>query len=102
MGPSGMLLLTALAALVMVPLAREYADLRRTFGLTRAGALGTTALVIPSFAVGLVLALPLSAQPALHWTAIVCLTILVYSVATRAIVSSAATPGTAPSRNTRG
>jgi hypothetical protein len=96
------LLLTALVVVVLAPLAREYLDLRRTFGLSRMAALGTTALVAPSFAVGVVLGLPLSAQPALQWVAIVCTTIVVYSLATRAIVSSATAAGTAPSRNTRG
>jgi hypothetical protein len=100
--PSGMLLLTALAVVVVVPLAGEYADLRRAFGLSRATALGTTALVIPSFAIGLALSQPLSERPALHWVAIVCTTLAVYSLTARAIVSSAATPDTAPSRNTRG
>jgi hypothetical protein len=84
-----------------VPLAREYADLRRTSGLSRAGALGTTALVVPSFTVGLVLSLPLSAQPALQWLTIVCATIAVYSLAARAIVSNASDVETAPSRSTR-
>jgi hypothetical protein len=97
-----MLLLSALAFVLIVPLAREYADLRRTYGLSRAGALGTTALVLPSFAVGLVLSLPLSAQPALQWLAIVCATIALYSIAARAIVSSASSVETAPSRSTRG
>ena len=96
------LLLTALAVVLLAPLAREYMDLRRTFGLSRAVALATTALVAPSFAVGVILALPLSGQPALQWAAIVCTTVVVYSVAARAIVSSATDAGTAPSRNTRG
>jgi hypothetical protein len=98
----GMLLLTAIAVVVLTPLALEYSDLRRAFGLSRAAALGTTALVAPSFAVGVILALPLSAQPALQWLAIVVTTILVYSFAARAIVSSASAAGVAPSRNTRG
>jgi hypothetical protein len=97
-----LLLLTALAVVILAPLAREYMDLRRTFGLSRVAALATTALVAPSFAVGVILALPLSAQPALQWVAIVCTTVVVYSMAARAIVSSATAAGTAPSRNTRG
>ena len=97
-----MLLLSALAAVVLAPLALEYADLRRAGGLSRTAALATTALVAPAFAIGLVLSQPLSAQPALHWTAIVTTTLLFYSVAARAIVSSASAAGTAPSRNTRG
>jgi ABC-type nickel/cobalt efflux system permease component RcnA len=102
MAGAGMLLLIALSAVVLAPLAFEYADLRRACGLSRTAALGTTALVLPSFAVGWVLAQPLSVQPVLHWTGIVGATLLVYSVAARAIVSSASGAGTAPSRNTRG
>lgn len=97
-----MLPVAALALVLLLPLAWEYVDLRRTHGLSRVWAFGTTALVIPAFAVGLFLALPLSAEPMLHWTAIVGTTLAVYSVATRAIVSSASAAGTAPSRSTRG
>jgi hypothetical protein len=97
-----MLLLTALAVVVVAPLACEYADLRRGVGLSRVAALGTTTLVAPAFAVGLALSLPLRDQPALQWAAIVCTTLVVYSLAARAIVSSAVAAGTTPSRNTRG
>ena len=101
MGPS-MIAISLLAILVLAPLAREYVDLRRSLGLSRSAAFGTTALVIPSFGVGLVLALPLSGQPILQWLATVTVTVLIYSVAARAIVSSASAAGTAPSRSTRG
>ena len=91
-----------LAAVVLVPLGREYADLRRTFGLGKIGAFATTALVLPSFAVATVLALPLDAHPVAQWVAIVATTFAVYSLATRAIVASASSAETAPSRTTRG
>jgi uncharacterized membrane-anchored protein len=103
MEPATMVAVTLLAAVVLVvPLGREYADLRRSFGLSRVAALGTTALVFPAFAVGLTLALPLQSQPPVQWLATVVATIAVYSVATRAIVASASSAATAPSRNTRG
>jgi uncharacterized membrane-anchored protein len=91
-----------LAAVVLVPLGREYADLRRSYALSRLGALATTALVLPAFAVSLVLALPLASFPVAQWLGTVATTFLVYSFATRAIVASAAAAGTAPSRSTRG
>ncbi len=40
----GMLL--AIGAVVLVPLAREYVDFRRSWGVGRAGALATTALAV--------------------------------------------------------
>jgi ABC-type dipeptide/oligopeptide/nickel transport system permease subunit len=94
--------LALLAAIVLVPLGREYADLRRSFGLGRIGAFATTALVLPSLGVAIVLALPLNAHPVAQWVAIVVTTFAVYSLATRAIVASASSADTAPSRSTRG
>ena len=91
-----------LAAVVLVPLGREYADLRRSYALSRIGALATTALVVPAFAVSLMLALPLAHYPVAQWLATVATTFLVYSFATRAIVASAWAARTAPSRSTRG
>jgi hypothetical protein len=101
MGPS-MLVVALLAGIVLVPLAREYVDLRQSFGLSRLGAIGTTALVVPAFGVGLTLALPLQSQPVLQWLATVCATLFLYSAATRAMVSSASAAEAAPSRSTRG
>ena len=97
-----MVVISLLAMLVLAPLAREYLDLRRSLGFSRGAAFGTTALVLPSFVVGLVLALPLSGQPVLQWLATVTATVLIYSVAARAIAASASDAETAPSRNTRG
>jgi len=91
-----------LAAIVLVPLGRECLDLRRSFGLSKFGAFATTALVLPAFAVATVMALPLAAHPLVQWSAIVLTTFGIYSLATRAIVASASSAETAPSRNTRG
>ena len=101
MGPS-MLVVALLAGIILVPLSREYGDLRRSFGLSRVAALATTSLVLPAFGVGLTLALPLQSRPALQWVATVVGTLVVYSLATRAIAASASAVRTAPSRTTRG
>jgi hypothetical protein len=97
-----MVVLTLLAGFIFIPLAREYGDLRRSFGLSRVAALATTSLVVPAFAVGLTMALPLQSRPALQWVATVVGTLAVYSLAARAIAASASAAGTAPSRSTRG
>jgi uncharacterized membrane-anchored protein len=86
------------AAVVVAPLAREYADLRNTFGLSRTAAFGTTVLVVPAFAVGSTLALPLADRPAAQWLVAVAATLVLYSLATRAIVARASAAETAPSR----
>jgi hypothetical protein len=101
MGPS-MLVVALLAGIILIPLLSEYGDLRRSFGLSRVAAFATTSLVVPAFAVGLTLALPLQSRPALQWVATVAGTLAVYSLAARAIAASASAAGTAPSRSTRG
>jgi uncharacterized membrane-anchored protein len=78
-------LLTVIAAMVIAPLAREYLDFRHAWGLGRMGALGITALVLPSFAVGFGLALPLHDHPGIQWVAAVLATLVVYSLAVRRI-----------------
>jgi hypothetical protein len=90
------------AALVVVPLAFEWADLRSSFSLSRTVATATTALVVPAFCVGLGLGMPLQERPVVQWLVTVGATLLVYSFAARAIVSSAVAAETAPSRSTRG
>jgi hypothetical protein len=94
-----LLLLGMLGAVVLFPLAREYADLRSR-GLARASALGTVSLLLPALGVGLALALPLALQPAVQWAAIVVVTVALYSAATRAILARASSAATAPSRRT--
>jgi hypothetical protein len=101
MGPS-MVAIALLASLILIPLAREYIDLRTRFGLSRGVALATTSLVFPAFAAATMLASPLAAHPVVQWTTIVATTLVVYSLAARAIASSAFAVGTAPSRRTRG
>lgn len=83
------LMLLALAAVVLAPLGREYVDLRRSWGLGRLAALGTTLLVLPALGIGFALALPLSSRPALQWTATVIVALLVYSLGAAAVRASA-------------
>jgi hypothetical protein len=88
------------AAVVVVPLALEYADLRRSLGLSRTAALGTTALVFPALVAGSTLAQPLADRPSLQWVTAVAATFVLYSLATRAIVARASAAETAPARST--
>ena len=81
----GVGMLLAIGAVVLLPLAREYVDFRRSLGLGRAGALATTMLVLPAFGVGFALSLPLASRPAVQWAAIVGSTLIVYSLAVRAV-----------------
>jgi hypothetical protein len=94
-----LLVLATLAAVVLVPLAREYVDFRAA-GLARSAALSTTLLLLPALAIGLALALPLAATPAAQWALIVIVTVALYSAATRAILARASSALTAPSRRT--
>src|SRR5829696_1741054 len=48
-----LILLAVVGIVVVAPLAREYADLRRAWGFGRLPALATTLLVLPSLGVGL-------------------------------------------------
>ncbi|HYY32303.1 MAG TPA: hypothetical protein VE693_01795 [Gaiellaceae bacterium] len=97
-----MVAIALLASLVLVPLGFEYADLRSRFGLSRRVALAITALVFPAFAAAAALTSPLAGHAVAQWTATVAMTLVVYSLAARAIASSACAAGTAPSRRTRG
>lgn len=80
-----------LGLVVLAPLSREYADLRRSWGFRRLTAFGTTLLVLPAIGVGFALALPLASQPALQWATTVVVALLVYSVSA-AVVRSTASP----------
>jgi hypothetical protein len=97
-GVVNVLVLALLGVVLVIPLAREYVDLRRSCGLARLPAFGTTALVLPASAAGAVLTSPLASHPAAQWTATVLFAVLAYSVATRAIVARASSAATAPSR----
>ena len=94
-----LLLLGILGAVVFVPLGREYADFR-VAGLARTAAMSTTLLLLPAFAVGLAVGLPLAARPAAQWALTVVVTVALYSAATRAILARASSAATAPSRRT--
>lgn len=85
------------AAVVVVPLVREYAEFRRAWGLGRAGALGVTALVLPAVAVGIAAAAPLAAWPYAQWAATVAVGLAVYSLGVLA-VGAAIEPARAPQR----
>ena len=83
------------AGLVLVPLAREYGDFRRSWGLGRAAALGVVALVLPAVAIGIAAASPLAARPFVQWGVTVAVALAAYSLAVRAV--GAAVPGAAAS-----
>ncbi|HSK16015.1 MAG TPA: hypothetical protein VK915_07580 [Gaiellaceae bacterium] len=67
-------------AIVLVPLAREQADFRRSWGRGRAAALGLTALVGPAVGIGLTVALPLVDRPWAQWAVTVAVALAVRSV----------------------
>jgi hypothetical protein len=89
--------MVAVAALVIVPLGREYADFRRSWGLGPLRALGLTALVFPAVAVGLAVALPLAAWPFVQWGVTVASALAAYSLAVKA-VAAAIEPRRVPQR----
>ena len=91
------IVVATVAAVVLVPLAREYVDFRAD-GLTRPASIGTTLLLLPALAVGFALALPLAAEPAAQWAVTVVVTVALYSFATRVILARASSAVTAPSR----
>ena len=73
------------AVAVLVPLVREYLELRRDWGLSRAGALLAAGTLFPSLGIGLAASLPLVERPVLQWTAAVVVTMAVYSLAIGAL-----------------
>lgn len=75
----------AVAALVVVPLFREYADFRRAWGLGPLTALGVTGLVLPATAIGLAVALPFAEWPFVQWGVTVAAALAAYSLAVRAV-----------------
>ncbi len=77
--------LAVLAALVLVPLVREYLSYRREWGVGPLGALLTTFSLLPALALALVVAAPLSAEPAFQWLVTVVVTLLGYSLAAAAV-----------------
>jgi hypothetical protein len=93
----GIVGILAVAALVVVPLAREYADFRRAWGLGRLGALGLTSLVVPAVGIGVAVALPLAAWPFVQWGVTIAAALAAYSLAVRA-AEAAVAPERASSR----
>jgi hypothetical protein len=93
----GIVGILAVAALVVVPLLREYADFRRAWGLGRLGALGLTALVVPAVGIGLAIASPFASRPYVQWGVTVAAALAVYSLAVRAAAAALA-PERASSR----
>ena len=89
-----MLPLGVVGLLVIVPLTREYADLRRTCGLGRLGALAGSLALLPALALGLAVALRVADAPVLQWAAAVVVTVAAYSAATARLRRPAATPAT--------
>ena len=79
-----------LACAVVVPLVREYASLRRDYGLGRAGALLASSLLLPALGVGLAAGLPLAGTPALQWAVTVAVTLAAYSAGVAALRPAAA------------
>lgn len=79
------------------PLAREYRDFRRSWGLGRAAALGLTGLVVPAVGLGIAAAAPLAGRPWLQWGVTVAVALGAYSLAVRA-VGAATEPLRAPQR----
>ena len=100
MEDANLILLALVGTVVVAPLAREYADLRRAWGLGRLAALATTLLVLPSLGIGLALSLPLAERPTLQWTAAVVVAIVVYSLAAAGVRATAERP-TAPELDRR-
>lgn len=87
---ANLIVVAPLAAAVFLPLAREYAEFRREWGLGPVASLLTTLLVLPALAIGLAVSLPLSQEPVLQWTTTVVVTVLTYSIAVSALRSAAA------------
>ena len=93
----GIAFLSLAGLAVLVPLLKEYGDLRRSWGLGRLTALGTTLLVLPSIGAGFALSLPLASRPAFQWATTVLVALFVYS-ASAAAVRSATRPAEAGGR----
>ncbi|MGI8606475.1 MAG: hypothetical protein ACR2L0_04880 [Gaiellaceae bacterium] len=87
-----LIFLAVVGAVVVAPLAREYADLRQSWGFGRLAAASTTLLVLPSLGVGLALSVPLAHRPTLQWTAAVVVALVVYSLAAAGVRATAERP----------
>jgi hypothetical protein len=103
LGKTGVMTLLNTAALgivalgVVAPLAREYVEFRRDWGLGRLGAALAALMLFPALGLALALSLPLAETPTLRWLATIVLTIAAYSAATAAV--RPAVPTEAPRRS---
>ena len=92
--------LAIVALAVLVPLGREYADLRREWGIGRLAALGTAFSLFPALGLGLAVSQPLAAQPVAQWAVTVVVTLLAYALAV-AVLRPRLTPVRFESRRER-
>ena len=82
--PLGIMPLGIIGLAILLPLAREYSEFRRDWGLSRAGALLAAGTLFPALGVGLAVSLPLAERPTVQWAATIVVTIAAYSVVTSA------------------
>ena len=73
------------ALVVCGPLVYEYVSLRRDLGLGRVAAGAAIVMLLPSLALGIAVALPLSERPVLQWSVTVVATLMAYSLAVAAL-----------------
>jgi hypothetical protein len=86
--------LLVIAAAIVVPLVREYAELRSAWGVGRLAALAATSTLFPSLGIGLAVAYPFHETPAASWMVTVAVTVATYSAALAAL-----RPSEAPQRS---
>ncbi|HXV58617.1 MAG TPA: hypothetical protein VD704_12180 [Gaiellaceae bacterium] len=91
----GVAVIAGVLCVVLVPLVREYAELRRAWGLGPVAATATTLLVLPAVGLGLLVAAPLAAWPLVQWAVTVAIGLGAYSLAVRALEATLA-PERAP------
>ena len=98
MGVMTYLPLALLAACVLVPLGREYSDLRQSWGLARWASAATTLLVLPSLGVGLAVGVNVADAFGAQWATTIVVTLVLYSLAASA-VRNALVPARSPRRS---
>ena len=93
--------LVLIGAVVFVPLGREYADFRRSWGLTRRSAAATTLLFLPALAFGLAASARLADSFGAQWATAVVVALVAYSAATAAVrvLTAALEPACSPRRS---
>jgi arginine exporter protein ArgO len=83
--------LAIVAVAVIGPLAREYVEFRREWGLGPLAAALASLTLFPALGFGLAVSAPLADTPAFQWLATIVVTIAAYSLATAALRSARAT-----------